>query len=68
MIEGTPFEISKEMYDRAQKNGGYIAKEDEEKLFSESIRYGYGLYDDKAYIDKETGKYMCHWMMGNSCD
>ena len=68
MVVGKPFEIDKEVYDRAQENGGYIAQEDTEKLFSVSIRCGYGLYGAKAYQDKDTGKYMCSWMRGSSCD
>ena len=65
---GTPFEISKEVYDRAMKNGGYITSADEKELFTQAQLCGYGVYSDMAYIDEETGKYMCRYSMGSSCD
>ena len=65
---GTPFEISKEVYDRAMQNGGYIAGEDRVKLFNQAQLCGYGVYSDMAYIDEKTGKYMCRYELGSSCD
>lgn len=73
MRRGTPFEVSKEMFERAKANSVnkdaksyYMAPEDQEKQFSEAIRWGYGLYDCRIY--EEDGKYICHWSMGDSCD
>lgn len=66
MRKGTDFEISKDVYDRAQKNRGYLAEEDKVKLFSESIRWGYGLYHCMAY--EKDGKYYCSYETGDSCD
>ena len=73
MKTGKPFEVSKEVYERAKANSVnkdlvsfYMAKQDEEELFSESIRWGYGLYNCRVY--EEDGKYICTWEMGDSCD
>lgn len=68
MVQGKPFEISKEVYDRARERNGYLADEDINELFDVCIRCGYGLYGAKAYIDDETGKYMCMWSRGDTCD
>ena len=66
MVRGEDFEISKEVYDRAMKNGGYITGEDEKNLFSEAMLCGYGVYGDMAY--EKDGKYWCRWEHGSSCD
>mgnify|MGYP007022118201 CR=1 FL=1 len=73
MTRGTDFEVSKEVYERAKANTVddgrkeyYMAPSDEEKLFSESIRYGYGLYS--CMVREEDGKYICTWKRGSSCD
>lgn len=73
MIKGKPFEVSKEVYDRAvaksvDKNCKYfyMAKEDKEREFSEAIRNGYGLYS--CMVHEENGKYICTWNRGSSCD
>ena len=66
MRRGKDFEVTKEVYDRAKANRGYMAKEDEEKLFSESIRYGYGLY--RCVVKEVDGKYICSYETGSSCD
>ena len=66
MRRGKDFEVSKEVYDRAQLNRGYMAKEDKEALFSESIRYGYGLYG--CVVREKDGKYICSYEIGDSCD
>ena len=59
-------EINKEVYDRAQANGGCLTKEDKEALFSPSILWGYGLYEDRIY--EEDGKYWLRYRTGSSCD
>lgn len=73
MIKGTPFEVSKEVYERAKaraknKDGKffYMAPEDERTLFSDSIRLGYGLYG--CMVHEEDGKYICTYSTGSSCD
>lgn len=73
MVIGEPFEVSKEVYDRAvantydnDKKYFYMTDKDTEKLFSDAIRRGYGLYDCK--IHEENGKYICTWKHGNNCD
>lgn len=68
MVRGEPFEISKEVYDRAMEQRGYIASCDKADLFPDEILCGYGLYGAMAYYDKETKKYMCAWSHGSSCD
>lgn len=68
MRKGKPFEISKEVYDRAVENRGYITDADEKELFDVCQLYGYGVYNDKVYIDEATGKYMCQFDLGESCD
>lgn len=73
MKRGTPFEVSKEVFERAKARSVnkdaksfYMVDEDEQELFSESIRYGYGLYNCRVH--EEDGKYICTWDMGSSCD
>lgn len=74
MVAGKPFEVSREVYERARANtfepekhnAYYMAEEDEKKLFSASILCGYGLYDCKVH--EKDGKYICTWMRGSSCD
>lgn len=63
---GTEFEVSKEVYERAAKDRGYMAVEDRENFFSEDIRWGYGLYDCK--VRQEGDKYICSYMTGSTCD
>lgn len=59
-------EIDKEVYDRAVANNNSITNADEEKIFSTSIRYGYGLYGTRVF--EEDGKYMVRYKIGDSCD
>ena len=68
MRRGTPFEISKEVFDRAMENNGYITSEDKANLFDVCDLCGYGVYGAMAYIDDETGKMMCMYSTGDSCD
>lgn len=67
MKTGTPFEVTKEVYERACQNGGYMAGEDIRKHFSDSIIMGYGLYSCKVH-QTEDGKYICTYETGSSCD
>lgn len=66
MQRGKEFEVPKEVYERAKRNRGYMAYEDVEHYFNESIRFGYGLYN--CMVHEENGKYICTWDMGSSCD
>ena len=75
MIVGKPFEVSKEVYERAKKrcegrdirDGYYWMDDDDRKeLFSASILYGYGLYNCKVH--EEDGKYICTYETGSTCD
>lgn len=59
-------EISKEIYDRATENRGYITMGDMDTVFSEAELCGYGVYGAKA--KEENGKYYCHFSLGSSCD
>lgn len=59
-------EISKEIYENAQKHGGYLTNEDKLKVFDVCDLCGYGIYNAKAY--KQDGKYICTYYRGSSCD
>ena len=47
-------EISKEIYENAQKHNGYLTDEDKLKVFDVCDLCGYGIYNAKAY--KQDGK------------
>ena len=72
MTSGKPFEVSKEVFERAkargQRGGGYyyMTTEDQRAHFSDSILMGYGLYN--CMVHEEDGKYICTWDCGDSCD
>lgn len=73
IVSGTPFEVSKEVYDRAKDAAGnkeqkYFSVTDKDKaeLFSMAIICGYGLYE--CMVHEEDGKYICTWKRGTSCD
>jgi len=59
-------EITKEQYDRAMQNHGYITKDDRNKVFTVSEIYGYGVYGDQVAEDK--GKYYVDYSIGSTCD
>ena len=58
--------ISKDVYERALKNGGYIAEVDEEDVFTVSEIWGYGVYVPK--VCEEAGEYYVDYKLGGSCD
>ena len=66
MTTGHKIEITKDIYDRAMKNRGYITSDDKPKLFTEAQLCGYGVYSAMAY--EKDGKYFCSYSMGSSCD
>ena len=60
-------EITEEMYNRAiNEHGGYLASEDESKVFSVCEICGYGVYGMRVF--KEDGKFYVHFWMGSTCD
>lgn len=59
-------EISKELYDEAMLNDGRFTKEMENNFFTDSIRYGYGLYGTKVF--EKDGKYYVRYTTGSHCD
>jgi len=59
-------EITKEVYDRAQDNRGYITEADKQELFSDEELFGYGVY--RARVSEIDGKYYMSYMLGGSCD
>lgn len=64
--------ITKEQYERAQLNSGFITDEDEREIFSDSERLGYGIYSAVACKkhNEETGAdtYVVSYTTGTSCD
>lgn len=60
-------EIPKDVYDRAQKRNGLLAKEDETTaLFSIYELYGAGIYYNHCY--EKDGKYYCRYNIGENAD
>ena len=59
-------EITKEQYERAVQNKGYISEVDKADVFTESEIWGYGVYGNKVVED--DGKYYVHYSIGDTCD
>jgi hypothetical protein len=59
-------EITKDIYDHAQANNGYITEADENIVFDICELLGYGIYGAKAYA--ENNKYYCRYYRGSNCD
>lgn len=59
-------EISKEIYERSVQNRNRIVGKDEEEVFSDSERYGYGVYGTWTF--EKDGKYFVRYDTGDSCD
>ena len=66
MTRCEPFEISKDVYDRAMRNRGYITETDKSNLFDTWQLCGYGVYSAMAY--EKDKKYWCSYYMGSTCD
>ena len=73
MRKGNDFEVSREVYERAKAHSKnkdaeffYMDSKDQEQLFSEAIRWGYGLYS--CTVREENGKYICSYWTGDTCD
>lgn len=64
--------ITKEQYIKAQMRGGYIATNDLEDIFHQSILCGYGVYDAVACAryNRETNEttYVVEYMTSTNCD
>lgn len=58
--------ITKEIYDNAMKNRGYITDEDKTIIFDVCELIGYGVYGAMAY--EENGEYWCSYNRGETCD
>lgn len=58
--------ITKEQYERAQKNSGYLTESDMLTVFDDSERYGYGVYGGNVH--ESNGKYYVSYQLGSSCD
>ena len=59
-------EISKEIYDRAVANGGIIAGEDYQKVFTPQEYLGYGVYSQR--VIEQDGKHYAQYEIGDTCD
>ena len=58
--------ITKEQFDRAQQNRGYIANVDRPDIFNVSELCGYGVYSPLAF--ERDGEYYVSYLLGESCD
>ena len=59
-------EITKEVYDHAKANRGYITADDSDRVFTISELIGYGVYGDQVF--ERDGKYYVSYSLGSSCD
>lgn len=59
-------QITKKQYEAAQKNGGRLTRSDENKVLTDSERWGYGASATSVY--EQSGKYYVHCSRANSCD
>ena len=59
-------EITKEQYDRAIENNGFLTKEDADTVLTVSERCGYGA--TAGTVKEYDGKYLVSCHMYDSCD
>ena len=59
-------QITKNQYEAAQANGGRLTRSDENKVLTDSERWGYGASATSVY--EQSGKYYVHCSRANSCD
>ena len=59
-------EITKEIYDRAMENHGYLTDEDMGEIFTAAELCGYGVYG--AVVSHYADRYVVRFEMGDSCD
>lgn len=64
--------ITKEQYERAQLNNGFIPDEDMDEIFNATLLCGYGVYSPVAYVrhNKETKgmEYIVEYITSTCCD
>ena len=58
--------ISREIYERANANGGILTREDEKKVLTDAERYGYGA--STAGVFEQDGQQYVHCVRFNNCD
>lgn len=59
-------EITKKQYEAAQANGGRLTRSDENKVLTDSERWGYGA--SATTVFEQDGKFYVHCSRANSCD
>ena len=59
-------EITKDQYDRAMENHGYLTDEDMDKVFTTAEFCGYGVYG--AVVSHYGDRYVVRFEMGDTCD
>lgn len=59
-------EITKDIYDRAMENHGYLTDEDMDTVFTTAELCGYGVYG--AVVSHYGDRYVVRFEMGDSCD
>lgn len=63
-------ELTKEQWEECtyvdQIGRRHIRHDKEDKVFSDAVIWGYGLYGTSCY--EQDGKYICEYNIGNSCD
>ena len=64
--------ITKEQYERAQLNGGFVAEANLQEIFSQSELYGYGVLEPIACkrYNEATGEttYIVRYTTSTNCD
>lgn len=58
--------ITKEQYDRAMANGGYMTEDDAKVVLNDAERYGYGATAGR--VKEKDGEYYVSCHMYDSCD
>ena len=58
--------ITKEQYDRAMANKGFITEEDMNEIFFPSEMFGYGVYNPR--VIERNDEYYVTFTLGSSCD
>lgn len=59
-------EITKDQYDRAMENHGYLTDEDYSDVFTQAEMCGYGIYS--AVVSHYADRYVVRFEMGDTCD
>ena len=67
MMRANVRKITPEQYNRAVRNNGYLTPEDEQQVFSEAERLGYGAVSGSVFELDGDGFYV-HYSISDSCD